>query len=251
FETSLMSGNIESVLNAVKESDPNSFAKITDGILQTLQKVDEKAYVKTVSNVIKATSASMFQAGGRLTDETQKKNLQLAARYLNNFAFGTSEILRPDVQASESKEDPKAKELEEKEKAFQDRQFNNAKDALDTKIHRVIENSIDRYLDPKQQMSEYVRGKAKNEIVEKLDETISADTRFKKNLDALWKDAFEDDFSAKSTEKIRKAYLAKAETVLPQVLKEVRSNALRGNSKRTAKKPENNEGRSLPQRITD
>src|SRR6185312_2901292 len=116
FETSLMSGNIESVLNAVKESDPNSFAKITDGILQTLQKVDEKAYVKTVSNVIKATSASMFQAGGRLTDETQKKNLQLAARYLNNFAFGTSEILRPDVQASESKEDPKAKELEEKEK---------------------------------------------------------------------------------------------------------------------------------------
>lgn len=237
FESELLSGNIEKVLKSVKESDSNAYDKIVNDLFPTLRRVDERAYGDLLANVIKATSSSMFQAADGIKDEQTKNNLQAAARILNQFALGTTEIIPPKVSKS-AQEDPKNKELEEKEKAFNDRQFKNAKENLDSRIEKVLGNSIDKYLDPKQQMTAYVRGKAKDDIISKLDAAIGSDARFKKNLDALWKNSFDDNFSTSTIDKIKKAYLSKAETLLPQIMREVRAAAMKGSSKRLKEKEE-------------
>src|SRR5215831_9648539 len=42
-------GDVTSLLNAVKEANPDSFKKITTGFLDTLSKIDDKAFVDAVN----------------------------------------------------------------------------------------------------------------------------------------------------------------------------------------------------------
>jgi hypothetical protein len=51
-------------------------------------------------------------------------------------------------------------------------------------------------------------------------------------MDRLWEKAFESGFDTESVERIRKAYVSKAKTLLPSVIKKARNEALRGLGKR-------------------
>ena len=59
---------------------------------------------------------------------------------------------------------------------------------------------------------------------------ISKDARFRSLLDKLWEKAFQNDFDKESTDRIKSAYLSKAKTLLPSVIKKARNDALRSRS---------------------
>lgn len=260
FEGDLMSGSTETVLKAVKETNPNGFYKIVDDYLPTLAKVDEKAYYHVIGNLTKHTIVSMVQEARRLgvgQDNEGKPQpgvaLQNAALLLNQFVFGTTEFKPPSNLANneDPRENSRERQLAEKEQTFIRTQFENTRNDLNTRVNNTLKNTIDANIDPKKSMTDYVRKNAARDTMDNLERVINQDTRFKALLDKLWEKAFADGFTKESTDRIRSAYVSKAKTVLPALLKKARNEALRGTGHRVREDnndPDKNKGPVTPGR---
>ena len=236
LESRLLSGDTEEILKLVKDNDAEAFAKIADNYLPTLAKVDEKAYLNVVGNVVKHTIISMVREGRQLEssarDENDKKKAQALiahAEAINEFVFGTREFSKPQ---NLSREDPKDDSIKKEREAFAKERFDTHLGELQSDVDKKITSTIDVNIDPKKSMTPFVRKHATKEAAEKLEELISQDKRFRGTLDQLWKAAVESKYSRSSLDKIRSAYLSKAKTLLPSVIKEARNEALKGTGKK-------------------
>jgi hypothetical protein len=207
-----------------------------------LNKVDSNAYYHVLGNVIKNTITAMVTEGRRGNNET----LQAAATVLNQFVFGTSDFVPPTklVKEEEKKDTSKEDAIKERERAFTQRQFETARDDLTTKVDNVLKATIEGNIDPKGSMTDYVKRVAVRESIESLSGLIEQDTRFHSILDRLWEKAFEDNFSRSSLDRIRSAYLSKAKTLLPSIIKKQRNEALKGLGKRVRDDSESPERKS-------
>lgn len=229
FEIDVMKGNTETILKAVKADSPKGFAKLVDNYLPTLAKVDEQAYFHVLGNVTKHTIVAMVREARVSGNEA----LQSAAQLLNQFVFGSSDFKPPTNLAKDESEDTgKNKELEQREQAFTRQQFESARGDLNTRINNTLANTIDANIDPKKNMTDYVRKNASREALEMLESVLSRDTRFMALKDKLWESAFNNNFNRESVERIKSAYLSRAKTLLPTVIKKARIDALKGLGKR-------------------
>lgn len=231
FEKDVFQGNTESVLRAVKQSDDKSFAKLVDNYLPTLAKVDEQAYYHVVGNIIRTAVNHMTREGQRLGENGEP--LKIAAQLVNQFVFGTTELAEPTNLAKPTEPNSESDRLRKEREAFVKEKFTAVHTDLTTKVQNVLKSTINNHIDPKQSMTEYVRKTATRDAYESLEQLMAQDSRFRTILDKLWEKAFEDNFSPKSLERIRSAYLSKAKTVLPNVIKKSRNDALKGLGRKT------------------
>jgi hypothetical protein len=253
IETDLFDGNITNLLSSVKKQDDKAFGKITGTLLQTLEKVDKDAYYGTVNHVIQH-ALSAAHAKGKAMGDDDGEQLQIAARLINKWIYGSAEIQSPQplANAREEKEDPKESELTKREQEFNQRQLNTAINDVSSRTRSTVEGAVNKYLDPKGQMTDYVRNKAVSDVMSQLDKEIGSDQRFKNHVDILWKDAAKNGYSDESKSRIRKAIIAKAQTILPDVIRKVRADALKGLGgsprRKTVEKeePESNTRRQAP-----
>ena len=103
------------------------------------------------------------------------------------------------------------------------------KDDLQTRADNVLRSTIDGHIDPNGTMTDYVKNHATQEAFDTLEDLISKDTRFRGLLDKLWEKSISEGISTKeSTDQIKSAYLSKAKTLLPSVIKKARNDALKG-----------------------
>lgn len=235
FEGRIMSGEIGDVLTAVRDQDNKAFNKIVDNYLPALAKVSPEAYYHVLGNVIKNTIMSMVQESKRSNNE----GLQVAAQLLNQFIFGTSEFTRPTKLAGEQDNTDERSEVEQERARFTRERFETVRDDLNTKIHNVLKSTIDGHIDPRKSMTDYVRKNAVRDAMDILERVMRQDPRFNTFLDSLWKKAFESKFDRVSTDKIKAAYLSRAKTLLPSVIKKARIDALSGQGK--SKRDDNDE----------
>jgi hypothetical protein len=239
FEKDLMSGSTETILRAVKDQDPESFNRIVDDYMPTLAKVDEKAYLHILGNTTKYTIAAMLQEARTSNNEA----LKAAAQVLHQFTFGSSTWSDPTKLAKDKPDtvDPKEAQLAEREQKFINSQFQTTRSDLNTRLNNSVKSTIEQNIDPRGSMSDYVKRTAVREAGEALNKLVSQDIRFKAITDKLWEKAIKDNFSRDSTENIRKAFLSKARTLLPSVIKKARIEALRGTGKRVREDDDTNE----------
>lgn len=229
FEKDVMGGNTEVLLHAIKRDSPKGFAKLVDDYLPTLSRVDEQAYFHVLGNVTKHTIVAMV----REARKSQNEALQSAAQLLNQFVFGTTDFKPPtNLSKEESLESGKDNELKQREQQFVRQQFETAKSDLNTRINNTLKNTIDANIDPKKSMTDYVRKNASREAIEMLESVLTKDSRFIALRDKLWEVAFTENFSKTSVERIKSAYLSRAKTLLPTVIKKARIDALKGLGKR-------------------
>lgn len=231
YDKEVMGGSTETLLSTVRDTDKEAFARIVDNYLPTLYKVDQHSYYHTIGNVIKHTIVSMVTAG----KEQNSEELSEAAAVLNNFIFGTTKFTHPqNLSKDEVTNDDKEKEerISRREKDFLERQYTSARDDLGTRVDNILKSSVDKAIDPNESMTDFVKKVATREVLEGLEDLVSRDTRFRNIYDRLWERAFENDFSRESMDKIKSAYLSKAKTLLPLLIKRARNEALKG-SKRT------------------
>jgi len=237
FQEELMSGSVEGVLKAVKETDANAFYKIADNYLPTLARVDEKAYYTILGNIIKNTVSHMFREGDRINNDTLKN----AAAIVNQFVFGTSDY-NPPVNLSGNGRDPKYDEQEnrikQQQEQFTKQRFETTRDDLSNRVETTLKSTIEAYIDPKESMSSYVRKTAGRDAMENLQSLLDGDSRLRTILDKMWQKAFEDNFSKTSIDRIKSAYLSKAKTLLPAVIKKARTEALKGSGRRVVEEEE-------------
>jgi hypothetical protein len=227
-ESQVMGGDITTVLAAAKQESQEAFYKIADNYLPALRKVDQQAYYHVLGNVIKDTIVTMVKEGRQLGD--QGAPLQAAANILNQFVFGSQQFTPPTTLGKPVRPEDANREQQiqyEEQTRFRG-QFESTRDELQTKADNVLKSTISQHIDPKDTMTDYVKGHATNEALQTLEDLISKDTRFRGLLDRLWVKAFESRFDKTSTDRIKSAYLSKAKTLLPSVIKTARNNALKG-----------------------
>jgi hypothetical protein len=225
FERDLNGGNTENILKAVKGTNQKAFDKLVDDYLPTLAKVDNEAYHHVIGNVMKHTIIAM----AREAKKSSNSELNEAAQILNQFVFGTSEFTAPTrLSTDDDKKDEKEEKLSQRERELTQRQFDNAREDLSTKVDNVLKATIEGNIDPRESMTDYVRKNAVRESIESLNNLMEKDSRFKVVLDKLWEKAFEDNFSKSSLDRIKSSYLSRAKTLLPDVIKRARNEALKG-----------------------
>jgi hypothetical protein len=221
FETDLFSGKSESLLKAIKDSDPRAFEHLVDNVLFDLMKVDERAGTHILNNIYKNTVAGMLNAG----KEGNNDDLQTAAKILHEFIFPNAQYSAPTKFA---KEEPKKNEADEERNKFAQRQFENTRDDLSTRVDNVLRSTISANIDPKGMMSDYVKKNAINDCVAEINNIIISDKRFRSTLDRLWQDASKDGYGRNSVDKIKSVFLSRAKPELLDVIKKIRASALKG-----------------------
>jgi hypothetical protein len=241
FDRDLMNGDISTVLHAAKEADHEAFLRIADNYLPTLRKVDQQAYYHVMGNVIKDTIVTMVREGRALGE--QGAPLQAAANVLNQFIFGSQQFTPPTMLSRQSNPDEQQRAYvqatEERNRVVT--QFESTKDELQTKADNVLKATISQNIDPRKSMTDFVRTHAEQEALNTLENLMAKDVRFRGLLDRLWEKAFEQRFNKDSTDKIKSAYLSKAKTLLPAVIKKARNDALKGMGRRVSEQVEEEE----------
>lgn len=230
FESDLMEGNTERLFEGIKKDDPEAFNKLVDNYLPTLKKIDEKAYLHVVGNLTKTIVASAIREATSEKNET----LEAAAQIMYKFVFGNTDWKPPtNLSTGKAKDDPKENEISEREKQFNQRLFDHARGEVTSKISNALKSVIDQNIDPKGSMTDYVKRNATSEVLNKVQELVMKDTRMKVLLDKLWESAQKNGYTDDDKRKIRSAFLSKAKTVLPTLIKSVRNEALKGSAKKT------------------
>lgn len=228
FEDQLVEGNTESLLKTVKDNDPAAFGKIVDNYLDVLGKVDPSARIHVYSQTAQRLIVAMVQEA----QTSKNEDLQKAAVILNQFAFGSSNFVPIKGFSGDDKEDKKVNEgqtkLEEEKAAFIQEKYESNRDDLTTRVSNTIKSTIAAHIDPKSSMSDYVKRNAIRDAEDSLDDLIKSDSRFMSSIERLWESAFEQNFSRNSMDKIKNAFLAKAKSLLPDVIKKSRNDALKG-----------------------
>lgn len=222
FESQLLSGNTSEILKEVKESDANAFNKIVDDYLPALAKVDKEAYFHVVGNLNRRLIMEMVQEA----KDTGNEDLQQAALLVNQFVFGTSKFSAPTNRV-EKKDDSAKDEVEQERLSFVRERFESARDDLQTKVDNTLKATISDYIDPRNVMTAYVKKNAVADAMKILTASIASDSSVAKNLDTLWRTAFNTKFSKDSLSKIQSFYLSKAKGNLKNAILKARSEALK------------------------
>lgn len=227
-------GDITSVLQAAKQENNESFLKIADNYLPALRSVDQGAYYHVLGNVIKDTIITMVREGRALGE--QGAPLQAAANVLNQFVFGSQQFAPPTTLSRQPRPDEQAREQAIRNQDYQRayESFESTRESLQTKADNVLMATIDGNIDPRDTMTAYVKQHAVKEAYDKLDDLMSKDRHFRGLLDRLWEKSYQTGFDKESTDRIKSAYLSKAKTLLPSVIKKVRNDALKGMGRRNS-----------------
>lgn len=231
FDADIKTGNLDKAVAAAKASGEKAFNNLVDNYLPNLAKVDKDAYHHVVGNIIKTTTIQMLQEARNSGNE----DLQAAARLLNQFVFGTDKINHPtNLTQASSGDTKKEDEIARREQEFNDRQYEAAANDVSGRISNVLKSTIEANIDPKSSMTDFVKKHSVIEAQQKLVSLLTSDKRLGMLIDKLWEQSAKENFSRNSIDKIKSAYLSRAKSLLPAVIKGARIEALKA-SNRTVK----------------
>ena len=239
IETELKKGDSTTLLKNIKEDNEENFAKVVDSYLPNLEKIDERAYFHVIGNVIKRMVFAMAES----SKENKDDDLLTAAKIVKGYMFGEKPI---DGITSFSKGESKEKdELSEDRKNFDAERFNARKGEVTDKVSRIVKNTLDKHIDPRESMSAYVKKNAVREAQESVDSLMNKDKEFQKYIERMWESAKKANYSEDSTGKIRSAYISKAKTLLPQVIRKIRNEALKESGRESEGRTKKDKGIKL------
>lgn len=222
YQGDVLNGNLEPLLKTVKEANPSGFGKLVDNYFAVLDRVDPYARLHVIGNIGKQIIYEMGVQGQQLNNE----NLKGAAVILHQFLFANNQFTPPQPF---SKEQPaQNQELEQQKAALLQNQFQTVLIDEYTRASGAIRAAIEKNIDPKNSMPEFVKTTAIEKCIETVEKAIVSDSRFRGYMNSLWQRAHESNYSAASRNKIRTAYLSKAQSVLGQSIQVTRQAALKG-----------------------
>ena len=223
FESEVLAGNTESILESVKNADKDAFLRVADNFLPALSKIDSNVYGNVISNIMRTATVTMYQAGTSRNNE----NLKMAAQIFNEFVFGDGTIRAPQP-LTQPKTDTGKSDLEQREEKFRQQQLDKSTEELTEKVQNTLTATIERYIDPNELMTSFVKKNAIKDVLAQVDSSIEEDSRFRATYNKLWERAAENGYDRASLDKIKKAYLSKAQLLLGPAIKTVRAEALKG-----------------------
>lgn len=224
IQDDLFKGNIGNLLSSIKKQDEKAFNKISGNLLQTLAAVDKQSFFDLTDTVTKHAINSVFTAGKEKGDD----QLQLAAQILHEFLYGNRNVTGPKARQAEEREDPQAEALKKEKFDFEKKKLDAAVESVVSRTNSIIRTAVEKYIDPKGYMGDYVKRQAIKDVIDAVDKEIGGDERFRMDLDRLWRNAESKNYSDASKELIRKAIIKKAQSILPNHIKKIRADVSKG-----------------------
>ena len=253
FESQLLSGNTEEILKSVRETDEKAFNIIVDDYLPTLAKVDKEAYFHVVGNLNKRLIMEMVQEANDLekNDPDRANELKQAALLVNQFIFGNSKFTPPSNRVDKAAKNNDEQSEAEKERISHLRErFEESRDDLQTQADNTLRATISDYIDPKGNMSSYVKKNAVADAMKILEKSLSNDSSVAKNLNKLWSAATDARYSRDSLGKIKSFYLSKAKGYLKNAILKARAEALKDSRPANRDKETDEEQEETPRKQT-
>lgn len=228
-ESLLVAGDTTDILKSLRNQDEEAFKRVVDNFLPTVEQLDRTVYLQLMGNTGRFFIKNMLAEAQRFGQQTEQyKALVGSAQILNQFLFGNSQF--QDIQPISKPVTDADKRISEREQQLIQQRFTEVRDDLIQRADNAITAKINELIDPKNSMTPYVRAKALDDAKHQLDQQIGSDDRFKQNLDRLWQNLIAQDFSNSAKEQIKTAYYNKARTLILDVIKKVRNEALSGKS---------------------
>lgn len=223
----LAKGDSRSILKDTREANPEAFKELVDNYLPALYEVDNNAYYHVVGNISKDIIKHMVDTSKSQGD----KSLFEAAKVLNKFLFNSDKYEPPTKLGKLADKSDKEKEFEEERTRYYQERASETIQELETKTKNIVKSIVDKNIDPKESMDSYVRRNATRDVMDLLEDTMDNDPRFTAVVKKMMVRAGEQNFNNESLNRIRAAYLAKAKSLLPDIIKKVRREALGRGSK--------------------
>lgn len=250
FETDLKQGKTVDIMKAVLADDPQAFAKLADTYMENLAQVDERAYHHVLGNITKDIVAAMIKFG----KEKEDTDIQDAASSLYQFMFNSTKWEgKKQLSAQSVVDDTTNVERQKLDKEKQDWESNKQKEhttKLMNSIDNQIKGTVEKSIDPKSQMSDFVKDTAITKVMSKAADLLKKDTRFQAIVKQLTDKAGKEKFSDESLNRIRSAYYTRYKAILIPIIKSVRSEALKETVNRTSEKEETNDTTERANRVT-
>jgi hypothetical protein len=242
FEQQLLAGDTKEILKEVKATDEKAFNIIVDEYLPTLAAVDREAYFHVVGNLNKRLIMEMVEEA----NSTGNEDLKQAALLVNQFVFGKSKFEAPTRRSPAKVENEAKNEVEQERLALVKERFETSRDELQTKVDNTLRATISDYIDPRGTMSPYVKKNAIADAMKILQNSIAADPTVPKNLDNLWRAAFNNKFSKETLNRIQSFYLSKAKGNLKNAILKARVEALKDAAPREVRGRETDDEEESP-----
>src|SRR5262249_23691365 len=121
-----------------------------------------------------------------------------------------------------------ADKLQQERQQWATQKYQETNRELTQKAETSIRSKIERVIDPKGSMSEFVKHHAIQEAFNDMTAVIRNDRSFQIIIQKCWNNIWANNYSHDSVDKLLRVWQAKAQTVLPQSIQKARRVALKG-----------------------
>jgi ribosomal protein L22 len=206
----ILDGDISLILNAVESDAPKALNRIAETILPDLYKKSPQLYSAAMAPEIKKLVRTAIAAG----EKSGNENLKNAALVLQEYVFGPG---GPPADKAPEREDPEKIALKNQNNQMFAQQANSyEKDTKEFAAKHLV-RLIEADLDPKGEMSDFVREKTVESILEDVNNNLAKNPTLAKEMQAYWKKAAQSGFPAEMKPVITRAFLARAKLILPAI----------------------------------
>jgi ribosomal protein L22 len=206
----VLQGDISLILNAVEAEAPKSLNRIAETILPDLYKKDPQLYSAAMAPEIKKLVISAIRAG----EKSGNENLKNAALVLQEYVFGANGL---PADKAPVQEDPEKQQLKNQAATLFLQQAHSYENDVKDFTAKHLVKSIEDGLDPDGTMSDFVKGKLVEQIVDDVNSNLMKNGTITKEMNSLWLKAAQKGFSAEMKPVIARAFLARAKLILPAI----------------------------------
>lgn len=236
LESEVMSGSIEGFLKSVKGTSEQAFNKMTSGLLESLNKVDPQATLYLTTQVSKAVISQLNNLAkaklSRNKDDKSAQQLEIATELIHEAIFNSREITPFNGSRQETKLTPEQEKFEREKKEFEDNKYKAAFTEVSESMDKLLRSSITNKIDEKNLLPSYVKGKLVDDVLNELQRQVGQDSRFRNVLTKHWENAKKNGYKSSDIENIKTAIKRYVAPVLPQIMKRLRAEAMKGLSTR-------------------
>ena len=235
IQEELLSGDVTGVLNRVKATNQKAYDKIAANIIDSLIKVDKESYIEPARVVIKSTLSNLYNLAGQALkkDPSNKKaeQMQIAIEMIHEGLFQSSEVTPYNrIEKEEDKVNPEVEKLRRERAQIDNEKFSDAHTRVSDRFVNSVTKTLEKNIDPKNVMTAYVKNNLIKDIKEDLDKQLTSDKRFTGVVRKLYERAREANYSQESLDSIVTALKNKASSILPDIMRAKKGEALKGTS---------------------
>ena len=218
IESALLAGDSGPILEQLSNNAPESLELVIDNFLPSVMKQSQDLYLRATIPVIEQFLYTAYQHGKR----TQDTNLMRSAQHAANFIFGKPEIPDPSRRGT-GQPHPAEAQLQKERQEWARTRFSEASQEVSGEIDVELETEIMKGLDPDKKLSKRQRASLINDIKNEIDQTLSKDEAFGRQMRSLWQKAQTAGYPREQRASIKTAFLARAKALVPSVRTRLRA----------------------------